>query len=674
MNIMSLYDTSATNRYQTSIIYQLLKMFQKILKHFKILPPVYKSHFLIMPIVDSFSETDHKILRYIRLFLKFLLLNKIIRSVTVFVCFLYIYFLFRDKIITISYTENNINKIGQDFTNYILENEILNNEISEPQFTQIINILRTNWLFKHSIGLFFDYFDQFAIKIRDLFQNVIFDSFKNILSIMLSFISKYIFEINQVTLAFFTCYIVFMIISLFFLSDGIFIRPTRMFWRIVQGSGIFYMIILIILQFFDKHQMRAFLTFFNSNLNKKLPEKCYATACAFTFQNVYDQLDIFVPLHLFGWFFKTVVIRDYYICWIVSVFFEFLEYTFAYQLKNFNECWWDHWLLDVLICNWAGIYFGRLFLERYNMKMYKFIHKNMNFNQFIITIFLIVIILLLEMNAFYIKALLWIPVENNYNLFRLVLISLLGSISIRELSEIYESQKPGPVKKYIMQPGYYEENERINRLGGTKHSQDKSHDRFHDDRIYEGSHDDRIYEGSHIHDKFNEGSHDDKIYDEKIHDDKFHDDKIYDDKFHDDKQNGGHNTTHGTTKKDIEITDPHSDNTLDCHISDFSQVYSSRRQVAEVTIKQKAKSKTFNGQPNKLENIVKSDKINTATKISPLKYNLWLILSIALFELALIIKYSKDEFPEQMALEAKVLWASGAFILFLIGIFLKRNK
>jgi hypothetical protein len=66
-----------------------------------------------------------------------------------------------------------------------------------------------------------------------------------------------------------------------------------------------------------------------------------------------------------------------------SVLFEVLELTFqvrqaAYAggarhadaratvlllqhlLPNFNECWWDRWLLDVLICNNFGIVTGAM--------------------------------------------------------------------------------------------------------------------------------------------------------------------------------------------------------------------------------------------------------------------------------------------------------------------------
>jgi hypothetical protein len=39
----------------------------------------------------------------------------------------------------------------------------------------------------------------------------------------------------------------------------------------------------------------------------------------------------------------------------VSVMFELMELTFQHWLPNFNECWWDSWILDVLICNNIGV-------------------------------------------------------------------------------------------------------------------------------------------------------------------------------------------------------------------------------------------------------------------------------------------------------------------------------
>lgn len=37
---------------------------------------------------------------------------------------------------------------------------------------------------------------------------------------------------------------------------------------------------------------------------------------------------------------------------IISVMFEFLEYSLEHQLPNFSECWWDHVCthIPVLLC------------------------------------------------------------------------------------------------------------------------------------------------------------------------------------------------------------------------------------------------------------------------------------------------------------------------------------
>ena len=55
-----------------------------------------------------------------------------------------------------------------------------------------------------------------------------------------------------------------------------------------------------------------------------------------------DKLDLFVAMHFFGWWLKTVILRDWWLCFVISVMFEVLEYTLEHQLPNFNECWWDH--------------------------------------------------------------------------------------------------------------------------------------------------------------------------------------------------------------------------------------------------------------------------------------------------------------------------------------------
>ena len=46
-----------------------------------------------------------------------------------------------------------------------------------------------------------------------------------------------------------------------------------------------------------------------------------------------------------------LVLRNLPLLWAYSVSFELMELTFQHWLKNFNECWWDSWVLDVALCN-----------------------------------------------------------------------------------------------------------------------------------------------------------------------------------------------------------------------------------------------------------------------------------------------------------------------------------
>ena len=74
-------------------------------------------------------------------------------------------------------------------------------------------------------------------------------------------------------------------------------------------------------------------------------------------------MDGFVIAHALGWLMKTLMIRDFWMTNLLSVTFEFLEYSLEHQLPNFSECWWDHWIMDVLTCNLLGIVLGHVVLK-----------------------------------------------------------------------------------------------------------------------------------------------------------------------------------------------------------------------------------------------------------------------------------------------------------------------
>ncbi|CAJ0913983.1 12089_t:CDS:2, partial [Entrophospora sp. SA101] len=120
----------------------------------------------------------------------------------------------------------------------------------------------------------------------------------------------------------------------------------------------------------NKRDARYIFATIDPSLGRPLPERSYADNCELTIENIKDQMDIFVVYHASGWFAKALVLRDYWFCWILSVMFEVMEYSLQHQLNNFAECWWDHWILDVIICNWAGLYLGMKTCEYFEMKGY----------------------------------------------------------------------------------------------------------------------------------------------------------------------------------------------------------------------------------------------------------------------------------------------------------------
>ncbi|ELA46991.1 hypothetical protein VCUG_01522 [Vavraia culicis subsp. floridensis] len=246
---------------------------------------------------------------------------------------------------------------------------------------------------------------------------------------------------NPYKSALFSSFLVFNVIGMLQFTDSIFKRPIAILWRCVKASSIYYLVILVLMFYFEKEDMRRALSYFYTELNVPLPQRSYATHCEINMRNVINQIDVFVPLHIFGWFFKTLLLRDRTICWILSVLFEFAEYSLQHQLDNFAECWWDHWILDVLTCNFLGIEMGMLFIKRMRVKRYEFIKLCNSLKRYVAIITLIAFILAAELNVFYLKFLLYIPTEHNINLYRLLIFVPGGALAVREAFEYYATSE-----------------------------------------------------------------------------------------------------------------------------------------------------------------------------------------------------------------------------------------
>ncbi|KAJ1979177.1 hypothetical protein H4R34_002932 [Dimargaris verticillata] len=267
--------------------------------------------------------------------------------------------------------------------------------------------------------------------------------------------------VNNTKLGILAASLCFLVFGLLQFRDGPFIRPHPAIWRLVLAMGVLYQMFLVFLLFQNPSDARQLMAYWDPSLGKPLPDRSYAENCSLTWENAKNQVDIFVLAHALGWFGKTLIIRDVWLCWIVSIMFEVMEYSLQHQLNNFAECWWDHWILDVLVCNWLGIYIGIKTCEYFEMKQYSWrgirqistyrgkIQRTAaqftphswtkfewgptkSFRNYLGVLVVVMVILVCELNAFYLKYLLWIPPEHPLVTYRLIIMFLFGIPSCRE--------------------------------------------------------------------------------------------------------------------------------------------------------------------------------------------------------------------------------------------------
>uniref|UniRef100_A0A3B3Z431 Phosphatidylserine synthase n=1 Tax=Poecilia mexicana TaxID=48701 RepID=A0A3B3Z431_9TELE len=232
------------------------------------------------------------------------------------------------------------------------------------------------------------------------------------------------------------------------------------------------------IKFLTVHDGRQFMKYIDPKLGVALPERDYGGNCLIydpgnatdPFHNLWDKMDGFVPAHFLGWYIKTLMIRDWWMCMIISVMFEFLEYSLEHQLPNFSECWWDHWIMDVLVCNGLGIYCGMKTLAWLSMKPYQWqglwnipTYKGKikriafqftpyswakfewrpasDLRRWLAVLGIIFMFLLAELNTFYLKFVLWMPPEHYLVLLRLVFFVNVGGVAMREIYDFMDDPK-----------------------------------------------------------------------------------------------------------------------------------------------------------------------------------------------------------------------------------------
>jgi Phosphatidyl serine synthase len=101
-----------------------------------------------------------------------------------------------------------------------------------------------------------------------------------------------------------------------------------------------------------------------------MPEKLHARTndCSLTRANVWQSIDIYVVAHLVGFGVKASILPDRRVLWASALFFEAAEFTLGKYcssvLSNLSECLWDRLVLDLAICNFAGMEIGLRLADR----------------------------------------------------------------------------------------------------------------------------------------------------------------------------------------------------------------------------------------------------------------------------------------------------------------------
>ncbi|XP_047972994.1 CDP-diacylglycerol--serine O-phosphatidyltransferase 1-like isoform X1 [Salvia hispanica] len=273
---------------------------------------------------------------------------------------------------------------------------------------------------------------------------------------------------------------VYLAYSLLQAPSTVLIRPHPAIWRLVHGMAVIYLVALTFLLFQRRDDARQFMKFLHPDLGVELPERSYGVDCriyvpenpASRFKNVYDTLfDVFVVAHILGWWGKAIMIRNQPLLWVLSIGFESLELTFRHMLPNFNECWWDSIILDILICNWFGIWAGMRTVRYFDGKTYEWVgisrqpniiskvkrtlgqftpamwdkdewHPFLGPIRFLQVLSLCIVFLTVELNTFFLKFCLWIPPQNPLIIYRLVFWWLIAIPTIREYNNYLQDRKP----------------------------------------------------------------------------------------------------------------------------------------------------------------------------------------------------------------------------------------
>lgn len=166
----------------------------------------------------------------------------------------------------------------------------------------------------------------------------------------------------------------FLIVSVLAFPNGPFTRPHPAVWRILFGVSVLYLLGVQFLMFQNYDTIKRIMYWFDPRLRDFHidMDKEYAVGCNdVTLSKLWQYVDVYAASHFFGCFVKALLVRHMGVLWTISLMWEFTEMAFAHLLPNFLECWWDSFVLDVLVCNGLGYWCGMRVCRMFEMREYR---------------------------------------------------------------------------------------------------------------------------------------------------------------------------------------------------------------------------------------------------------------------------------------------------------------
>ncbi len=256
----------------------------------------------------------------------------------------------------------------------------------------------------------------------------------------------------------------FLSIGLLVFPNGPFTRPHPAIWRLVFGMSVLYLLLLAFVLFQSYVDVKFMLHWVDPSLNYTETDsnKLYAVDCSFTLENLYSRVDIFVIAHFLGWVFKALLVRHTVLLWSISIMWECTELMFAHVLPNFEECWWDALLFDVLLANGLGIFVGMAICKMMEVRQFhwesikhikgtrnmlkravlqftpqewaqtRWLDPSCTYMRTLAIFFLLLLFQISELNTFLLKHVLFIPTDHYLVSLHIPIIVLPAAPSIRQ--------------------------------------------------------------------------------------------------------------------------------------------------------------------------------------------------------------------------------------------------